>query len=146
MDMYGVYISTNISMEVQGVSPSTANRIGVHNHFQSQEYRRTVCRVYDFPPPAVKKGCARCIAFHRKQYERLVCPFLPLAEWMCRVYFFYKGRNVGLSGIQSVWYRNEQKCLCRNKSGTGIRGPSPVQECSGTRLRYRMPECQCRRH
>jgi hypothetical protein len=35
-----------------------------------------VCRVYDFPPPAVKKGCARCIVFHRKQYECAGCvPF-----------------------------------------------------------------------
>ncbi len=31
------------------------------------------------------------------------------------------------------------KCRCRNQSGTGIRGPSPVTEFSGTGLRYRMP-------
>ncbi len=59
---------------------------------------------------------------------------------------FYQYRNAGLSGIWSVRYRNEQKCGCRNQSGTGIRGPSPVPECSGTGLRYRMLECRCRRH
>ncbi len=48
---------------------------------------------------------------------------------------FFKCRNVGLSGNQSVRYRNDQKCRCRNRSGAGIRG-----------LRYRMPECRCRRH
>jgi hypothetical protein len=55
-----------------------------------------------------------------------------LAVWACRVYPFCKCRNVGLSGIQSVRYRNEQKCRCRNQSGTEIRGPSSVPECSGT--------------
>jgi hypothetical protein len=49
-------------------------------------------------------------------------------------------------GIWSVRYMNEQKCRCRKQSGTGIRGPSPVLECSGTGLRYRMPECLCCRH
>ncbi len=60
---------------------------------------------------------------------------------------FFKGRNVGLSGIQSVRYRNEQRFRCQNKSCTGIRGPSPVPECSGTWLRYRCrrhrPRCRC---
>jgi hypothetical protein len=49
----------------------------------------------------------------------------------------FKCRNVGLSGIQSVRYRNKQKCRYRNQSGTGIRGPCPVPECSGTELRCR---------
>ncbi len=35
------------------------------------------------------------------------------------------------------------KCRCRDQSGTGIKGPSPVPECSGTGLRCRMPECRC---
>ncbi len=51
-----------------------------------------------------------------------------------------------MSGIQSGRYRNEQKYRCRNQSGSGKRGPSPVPECSGTGLRYRMPERRCRRH
>jgi hypothetical protein len=33
---------------------------------------------------------------------------------------FSKCRNAGLSGIQSVRNRNEQKCRCRNQSGTGM--------------------------
>jgi hypothetical protein len=68
--------------------------------------------------------------------------FLPPAVRTCSVYHFFNFRNVGLSGIQSVRYRNEQKCRCRNQSGTEIRAPGPVTECSGTGLRYRMPECQ----
>ncbi len=56
---------------------------------------------------------------------------------------FFNCRNVGLSGIQSVRYWNEQKFRCRKQSGSEIRGPSPVPEWSGTGLRYRMPECRC---
>ncbi len=49
--------------------------------------------------------------------------------------------------IQSVRYRNEQKKFrCQNQSGTRIRRSSPEPEYSGTGLRYRMPECQCRWH
>jgi hypothetical protein len=81
--------------------------------------------------------------------------------WTCRVYqfrhalgipfittnnSFFKCQNVGLCGIPSVRYRNKQKIRCRTQSGTGIRGPSPVPEYSGTCLRYRMLECRCRRH
>ena len=51
----------------------------------------------------------------------------------------FKCRNVGLFGIQSFRHQNEQKCQFRNQSGTRIRGTSPVPECSGTGLRYRMP-------
>ncbi len=43
-------------------------------------------------------------------------------------------------------YRNEQECWCSNQSGTRIRGPSLVPKCSGTGLRYQMPECWCRQH
>ncbi len=57
---------------------------------------------------------------------------------------FFKCRNAGLSGIRSVRYRNEQECRCRNRSGAGIRGPSPVPECSGTGLKYHMSECRCK--
>ncbi len=68
-------------------------------HFRSQQY-----------------GTAECIPFQQRQYGR--AGNIP----------FFKCRNVGLSGIQSVRYRNEQKCRCRNKSGTEIRGPSPVPD------------------
>jgi hypothetical protein len=40
----------------------------------------------------------------------------------------------------------KEKCRCRNQSRIGIRGPSPVPGCPGTGLRYRVPECRCRRH
>ncbi len=66
------------------------------------------------------------------------------AVWTCRVYPFFKCRNVGLSGVQSVRYRYEQKCWCRNQSGAEIREPSLVQKCSDTGLRYRMLELECR--
>ncbi len=104
------------------------------NHFHMQEYGRAVCRVYafDFPPPAV--------------WTCRVYPFPLPAAWTCRVYPFFKFRNVGLSCILSVRYRNELKCRCWDQFGTGIRGPSPVPKCCGTGLRYRMPECRCRRH
>jgi hypothetical protein len=42
------------------------------------------------------------------------------------------------TGIQSVRYRSEQKFRCRNQY------PSPVPECSGIGLKYRMPECRHR--
>jgi hypothetical protein len=92
--------------------------------FHSQQYGRAVCRVYILPLPAV--------------WTCRVCSFLSPAVLTCREYPFFKCRNVGLSGIQSFRYRNEQKRQCRNLSGTGIRGSSPVPKCSGTRmLRYR---------
>jgi hypothetical protein len=72
-------------------------------------------------------------------------PFTTTNTMDVRVYPFFKCRYVGLPGIQSVRYRNELKCGCRNQSGTGIRGPTPVPKCSGTGLRYRMPERRCRR-
>ncbi len=105
-------------------------------------------------PSAAVYGRAGCIHFHSQQYGRAVCS-------THTVYPFFKCRNVGLSGIQSVRCRNEQKCGYRKQSSTGIRGPSPVPEkqsstgirgpspvpeWSGTGLRYRMPECRCRRH
>ena len=54
-----------------------------------------------------------------------------------------------MPGIQSVRYRNEKECRCRNQSCTGMKknadaGTSPVSECSGTRLRCWMPEYRCR--
>ncbi len=47
------------------------------------------------------------------------------AVWTCRADLFFKCRNVRLSGIQSVRYRYEKKCWCRNRnkrtqSGTGM--------------------------
>ncbi len=44
-----------------------------------------------------------------------------------------------------TFHRHEQKRRCRNQSGTGIRGPSPIPECSGIGLGYRMLACR-RRH
>ncbi len=37
------------------------------------------------------------------------------------------------------------KCRNAGLSGTRIRGPSPVPECSGTGMRCRGTECQCQR-
>ncbi len=86
--------------------------------------------MYSFPPKAV--------------WTCRVYPFPQPAVWTSRVHPFFKCW-IGLSGIQSIRYQNEQKCGYLNQSGTGIRGPSPVPECCGTGLRYRT-ECRCRRH
>jgi hypothetical protein len=92
--------------------------------------------IYDFSTsystitPAAVYGRAGYITFNYLQCGREGCTF-------------YQCQNVGLSGILSVQYRNEQKGQWRNQSGTGIRGPSLVLECSDSRLRYRMPECRC---
>ncbi len=113
-------------------------------HFHSHQFGHTLCRVYPFPPLAVWM-CRVYPLSPPAVWMFIVCPFLPPAVWMCRMYPFLKCRNVWLSGIRSVWYLNEQKCWCRNQFGTG-RGPSVVPECSGTGVRYRMLECQCRQH
>jgi hypothetical protein len=81
-------------------------------------------------PSAAVYGRAGCITFHYLQFGRaLGIPFTTTNN------SFFKCRNVGLSVIQSVRYRNEQKLRCRNQSGTGIRGQSLVTKCSGTGCR-----------
>jgi hypothetical protein len=107
--------------------------------FHCQQYGRAAC----IPFHCQQYGQEGCIPFHHQQSERAgsipvyrlqcgragVCiPF-----YLCKV--FLKCWNVGLSGIGLVRYRNEQKCRRRNHSSTGIRGPSPVLECSYTGLR-----------
>ncbi len=109
-----VYLSTTCSLGVQWVYLSPPSiRMDVQGAFifHSQKYNK---RVYTFPPPAM--GMCR------------VYPSPWLAVCMCRVYVSFftfvkcKCRNVGLFGIWSVQYRNEQKCRCWHESGTGIRG------------------------
>ncbi len=56
------------------------------------------------------------LQFGRALYLVSLSPPPPLAVWTCRVYPFFKCRNVGLSGMQSVRYWNKQKCRCRNQS------------------------------
>ncbi len=85
-------------------------------------------------PSAAVYVHAGCITFHYLQFGLALG--IPLATTNKS---FFKCRNVGLSGIQSVRYRNEQKFRCWNHSGTGIRIPSPVPECPVTGMRYRMP-------
>ncbi len=76
--------------------------------------------------------------FHYLQFGRaLGVPFTTTTN------SFFKCRKVGLFGIQSVRYRNEQKFRYWNQSDRGIRGPSPVPDCYETGLKYRMPECRC---
>ncbi len=96
-------------------------------------------------PSAAVYRRAGCITFHYSTCSVDV-------HWVMGIPFtttnnsFFKCRNVRLSGIQSVRYRNEQKFRCRHQFVTKIRGPSPVPECSGTGLRYKIRECRCRRH
>ncbi len=69
------------------------------------------CRVYHF-------WTFHCLPFGRALHGHWATPPPPhpptLAVWTCSVYPFFKSRNVGLYGIQSVRYRNYQKCRCRN--------------------------------
>jgi hypothetical protein len=116
------------------------------------------CRVYPFPPPVWMCGLclilppevwiAGCIRFHCQQYGCAWC--IPVHSLQCgRVgcyvslftLCFFKCRNAGLSDIWSVQYQNEQECRCHNQSGTGIRGPSTLLECSGTEW-----DIGCRQH
>ncbi len=104
----------------------------LHLIFQHQVARIT--------PSAAVYGRAGCITFHYQQFgvvHWVMASLLPPPTTA-----FYKCWNVGLSGIQSVRYRKEQKFRCLNQSG--IKGTqSAVPEWSGTGLRYR---CRCRRH
>ncbi len=64
-------------------------------------------------PSAAVYGRAGCITFHYLQFGRsLGIPFTTTNN------SFFKCRNVGLSGIRSVQYRNEQKFLCQSQSDT----------------------------
>jgi hypothetical protein len=75
-------------------------------------------------PSAAVYGRAGCISSHYLQFGRaLGIPFTTT-----NTNSFIKCRNVGLFGIQSVRYRNEQKFRCRNQSGTRMRGPCPVPD------------------
>ncbi len=116
--------------EVQGVSLSTASRWTsrvypfLHNqqngragcnHFHSQEYGRAVCRVSAFPPLAVWTwkgvGGGPWIPFHASSMNvkgvslstasRMGVQGAPVV-WTCRVYPFFKCRNVGRSGIHTM--------------------------------------------
>ncbi len=109
-------------------------------------------------------GRAGCLPFRSQQYGRRTCrayPFQLPAVWMCRVYLFpqpvewtcwvYPGFmhlffNAGQFGNRSFRYPKEKKFRRKNRSRAGIKGPSPVPQCSGTRLRDQMPECRCQRH
>ncbi len=74
-------------------------------------------------PSAAIYGRAGCITFHTLQFGRaLGIPFNTTNN------SFFKCQNDGLTGIQLVWYWNEQKFRCRNQSGSRIRGPSPVPD------------------
>ncbi len=75
---------------------------------------------------------------HRKK-NLLSLPSTPTpAAWTCKLYPF-------------CWNARMSECPASSQSGTGMNknadaGTSQVPECSGTGLRYRMPECRCRRH
>jgi hypothetical protein len=94
MDVQGVLLSINSNMDVQGVSLYTANRMDM------QVVTIATARSVDVQ-------CAWCMPFHCQQYGLAGCvPFLSPAVWMCRLHPFFKCRNVRLSGIQSLRYRN----------------------------------------
>jgi hypothetical protein len=61
---------------------------------------------------------------------------------------FYQCRYVGLSGIRSVRCQNEQyaDALVEPLRYRDKGNQSGVPDCSSKGLRYRMPECRCRRH
>jgi hypothetical protein len=54
--------------------------------------------------------------------------------------------NAGMSDCPASSQSGTRMNKNANAGTNGIRGSSPVLECSGTGLRYRMPEYRCRRH
>ncbi len=73
-----------------------------HLHIIFQYHKARITQLADV------YGRSGCITFHYLQFERaLGIPFTTNNS-------FFKCRNVGLSGIQSVRYRNEQKFRCQN--------------------------------
>ncbi len=70
------------------------------------------------------------------------------AVWTFTGYPFHNHQNqqCGRAGRTSFSNAGMLDCPASSQSGTGIRGPSPVPECSSTGLRYRKPEFRCRRH
>jgi hypothetical protein len=93
--MQGVSLSIASSMDVQSVPfHSHQNGHAACNHIHNQEYTVDVQGAGCMPLHCQEYGHAECVPFYRQQYGRAGCnPFL----------------NAGLSGIQLVWYGNEQK-------------------------------------
>ncbi len=126
-------LSTTSYMGVQCVSPSTTSSMNMQCVSLSTISGIDVGRDISFPQ---HKQCeiAGYIPVHRLQFGCAGCMYPFSVFLICR--------NAGLFGMGSVQCQNETKCLCLNQSGIGIRGTSPVPECSCTGLIYQMPECQ----
>ncbi len=123
IDVEGVFLSIAIRMDVQGALSTTS-----------------IMEVQSvFPPAALwTVGCLSSTSSMDLQDffpTQAVTPSFNL-----RTVFV----NAGLSGFRSVRlrYRNEKECRCRNQSGTGIRGPILVTQCSGTNAKPAV--CRCR--
>jgi hypothetical protein len=59
--------------------------------------------------------CGRAGCLHDQHYGRV------------RTGILFTTRNLDVQGV-IVMYRIAKECICRNQSGTGIRGPSPVPD------------------
>ncbi len=73
-------------------------------------------------------------------------PSYPAPNWTTYPCNNFKSQNVELSAFGQSSNRMKNKCRRQNQFGTGIRGLTPVPKSIGAGLRWRMPECQCRRH
>ncbi len=66
-------------------------------------------------------------------------------NWTTYPCYNFKSQNVELSAFGQSSNRMKNKCRWQNQFGTGIRGLTPVPKSIGAGLRWRMPECRCRR-
>jgi hypothetical protein len=120
-------------MDVQIVSIYTILRVDVQCVcIMYIHLRRKQCGVECTSVIRQQSRGAGCIPLHRQQYRRAGCILFQLYTTLLMPECRTVRRRL-------VRYRNEKKCRCRKPSGTGIREPSPVSECSGTGLRCWVP-------
>jgi hypothetical protein len=111
------FITTHSSsMDVQRVSLSTASSIDLQGK----------------TPSTASSMDVLAVSLSTASSKDVQCVCTPCHLWKV----FFKCWNAGLSDIRSV-------ITVMNKNADTE--TSPVLECFGTRLRYQMPECRCRR-
>jgi hypothetical protein len=139
MDVQGVFLSTISSMEVQGVFPPPVVwkcRVSLHH----KQYGRAGCFSVNYK----QHGRAGCLSTTNSMDVQGV--FLLPAIRTSRVYAFQPASSQ-LCNRRKNNVDGGTSSVPETQSGTRIRGPvHAVPECSGTRLRFQMPECRCRRH
>ncbi len=144
-DMLVVTFFIASSIDVQGVSSSTSSNMTCTS---SVQYGRAGC----IPFHCYQYGCAGCIPFHLQLYVPIstTCsvnvqgvPSPSLAVWTCS-----RVDPSLFTFVKCVLNARMPGCPASGQSGTRINKnayawTSLVPECSSTRLRIRMLECQC---